>query len=893
MENIYNYLFYNLNKLAFIVEVTDSDFIIRDVNNLFRKTFNGDINNILDKEYKKTEKDYLNNNIFKYIDSVSEKIYHEGNEELFINSDDGNVIYRVIKNHIKDYFYMICFEDFSEMGKIQKELNFRLYFETIISEVSSFFVNISYKDINEKIDEALKKIGKFCDADRSYVFLYSKDGNFQSNTHEWCAPGINPEISNLKNIPVELTPWWTEKIKKRENIYIPFTDKMPKEASVEKEILEKQNIISLIVVPIIIEDSVIGFLGLDSVRRHMEWSRESINILRFSGQIIANAINRYEKDKIIISERKFALTVMETMGQGLTITDEKGLFTYVNREFCRLTGYEKELLIGRSPRDITDPSFMEILDENYNKRKKGVESQYESRIIRSDGNFVDILINAVPKFENGEIKGSISVITDLTAQKAIERNLIESAKKAEESAKLKSEFIASVSHEIRTPMNGIIGFIELLNETDTNSLQKEYIKNAKNSAIHLLSLLNDIIDYSAIENNKLIINKVGFNFEIILKNLVETYKNLADKKSLEFIYEINIKNKFYYGDPVRIRQIIDNLVSNAIKFTQKGYVKIKVDEFSENNFVISVEDTGIGIEEDKKEKLFNVFTQADSSIKRKYGGTGLGLSITKKIVEKLNNGKIYFQSFKGKGTKFVVEFSLETYSLKEIKINNRKVLAVDDSETSLYLIKEIFRDLKYEVDLLKDPGEILENINTSEYDAVFLDINIGNLNGTEIMKKIKSGDDYQKYPIPIIAITGESDSSKIKSFTENGFDFCIVKPFSKDDIKTLFSENIEKNTVKAYNGLNLRNLEEIFKNDPKALRKIIDKIKQETYTCYMQINETKDTEKINPLIHKIKGILSNLYSTDINAELNKACKSSDINEKKKILDKIYSEIKDI
>jgi len=255
-------------------------------------------------------------------------------------------------------------------------------------------------------------------------------------------------------------------------------------------------------------------------------------------------------------------------------------------------------------------------------------------------------------------------IKDRTEELIVERN------KAQQATKIKSQFLANMSHEIRTPMNSIIGMSHLALETSLNEKQKEYIQKINNSANSLLSIINDILDFSKIEAGKLDINKIDFEFKYLLQNISDVVKFKADEKGLDF--EINYDEKILYlhGDSLRISQILINLMNNAIKFTESGYIKVNIINTGiDNIYKFEVEDTGIGLTKEQISKLFQSFTQADGSTTRKYGGTGLGLSISKQLVE-LMGGKIWVESRYGVGSKFIFEIELEKADRVEIPKQN-------------------------------------------------------------------------------------------------------------------------------------------------------------------------------------------------------------------------------
>ncbi|UYO99739.1 ATP-binding protein [Oceanotoga sp. DSM 15011] len=774
-----------------------------------------------------------------------------------------------------------------DFEKMKKELELRIKFEDVITQISNSFIDIPYEKINQNIDLSLKKIGKFTKSDRCYIFMFKNKFKILDNTHEWCEKKINPQIQNLKDIPAEIIPWWVNKVLKREHIYIYDVNKLPDEAELERNLLSEQDIFSLVVVPMIIEDKIIGFLGIDSVKKYNEWSNESIKLLKFAAQILSNAINRYEKEKKIQDERKFAMTIMENMGQGLAITDVTGKIIYANKSIADMLGYEQKHIIGKSPFDFVEESYINSMQKNIKKRKINVKSQYETALISNNGEIKGVIINAVPRVEDGKFAGSISVITDLTQQKLIQKKLEDSLEYYEKANKMKSEFLANVSHEIRTPLNGIIGFLDLLKNTDPNIEQLNYISNAQNSSRHLLNLLNDLIDYSSLDNNLMKFNEIGFNFSVLSNRIKESFKPLIEKKNLEFIYDINMQNKYHLGDPVRIRQIIENLLNNAFKFTDSGYIKLKINE-SEGYFNIIIEDTGIGIDEEKQDKLFKSFTQAEGYISRKYGGTGLGLSIIKKILENMEKGDISFESIKNKGTKFIVNFRLQIFDTKKFNLNNYKLMIIDDSKSNLYVAKSLFNSFNISVDIFEDEKNVIETFENTDYDAILIDINLSNISGVQIMKDIKKSKKFKEFPIPLIAFTGESNPQILNNLLDDGFDSYIIKPLDRIKIKELFKLKQNKKVK-----FNLSYLEEIFKDNPEDMKILIKRIKEESSKIIFELLNNEENEKTHEKIHRLKGTLSNLNSKEINDIFIDIKKTNSFEEKKDYLNLISKIIEEL
>ncbi|MFQ5615801.1 MAG: response regulator, partial [Anaerolineales bacterium] len=530
--------------------------------------------------------------------------------------------------------------------------------------------------------------------------------------HEWCAPGIEPQIDKLQGLPVDMLPWWMAKIRGLEIIHIPRVADLPPEAGAEREILEAQNIQSLIVVPIAYRRNLMGFIGFDAVRAEKSFSDNIIALLKIVGGIFANALERRRVEEDLRLQRDFALQVLNNMGQGLTLTDREGKFRYVNPAYAQMLGCIPVDLIGKSPYDFTHPEDHDILTQAYQQRLGGETNTYETRLRRLDGRVVYALITSVPRKKDEQIVGSIAVITDVSERKAAEEalhtskeelrqknlSLAQARDQALEASQLKSEFLATVNHEIRTPMNSIIGMTELLLDTSLEREQREYAIAVHESAQSLSSIINDILDFSRIEAGKLVLENVDFSPMEVVEETAELLSHDIRKKKLSLMtYIASDVPHAVRGDPGRLRQILLNLVGNAIKFTGEGEIVVRatLGANPSDHFILhfSISDTGIGLSEVARKRLFQPFTQADGSTTRAYGGAGLGLAISKQLV-KLMGGEIGVESEPGQGATFWFTMQFEHPVAAEgpappkipTNLQSVRVLVVDDSQINREII---------------------------------------------------------------------------------------------------------------------------------------------------------------------------------------------------------------
>lgn len=696
------------------------------------------------------------------------------NIELEIKKKDNNIITglfsaEIIKGYEKTSYMMVII-DITRQKNIENKLILK---DKILSAVSkSTQVLLDSMDYVNALKSCFSILGRATAVDRVYLFrnFYDDEGNgYTSQKIEWNANDIEPQIDNplLQNIPFVEVESFMEPLKNKHSFYGEVKNF---ETNVRR-ILESQEILSIIVMPIIINNKFWGFMGFDECKYERKWDEVEFSTLSVFRNSLEMAIERH----------------------------------------------------------------------------------------------------------------------------LIEESLKDSKKQAEKANIAKSQFLANMSHEIRTPINGIVGMLNLLDYTSLSNEQKSYIKEAQNASKILLHLINDVLDISKIEAGKMILEKTKFDIKKLVEETVSLFMPKAKEKKvdLNLFIEYNIP-KFVVGDLAKVKQILNNLLSNAIKFTDEGQIIVKVecskDEYEKTIINFEVKDTGIGMNEEELQKIFNPFEQADTSTTRKYGGTGLGLSISNELVSMMN-GEFKVESQKGIGStfEFYLEFEKEEIDKNiEIKkednqynndnkvrqstdIKNHKILLVEDNEINLKVILKILDKEGYKCDVARNGQEGYEYYIKNNYDIIFMDCQMPVMDGYEATRKIREYELETNEHIKIVAMTAYAmEEDKNKCFVA-GMDEYLSKPINfKKLLEILMDVEIKDNSIKSQNdiynyakkifkretGLDDEDIEELYDEFELLYEERIDKLKASL--------EISDIVGIKNLAHDIKGASSNLKIENIN-----------------------------
>ncbi|WP_306640797.1 PAS domain-containing hybrid sensor histidine kinase/response regulator [Sanyastnella coralliicola] len=490
---------------------------------------------------------------------------------------------------------------------------------------------------------------------------------------------------------------------------------------------------------------------------------------------------------------------IEFAADGVAIINKSGEFTYLNNSFASLLGHvEKPSLDSQSWFDLWDEDQSKAFKEEvFPEILRSYVWRGESICQRIDGRTVEVLLT-ITRIPGGSM---ICYMRDNTAVKAFERDLIDAKDAAEAATKAKSAFLATMSHEIRTPMNGVLGMASLLSATELNADQREFVETLQVSGENLLSIINEILDFSKIEAGKMVISAEPVPVNKLIKNAMTLSSHRASTRNNTIVSHISHRvPEVIISDAGRLSQILNNLVSNAIKFTEGGKIELNVDakELEHDQFEVSIDvkDTGIGIPEDKLATLFDSFTQVDSSLARKFEGTGLGLAICKKLAE-LMDGDIKVESTLGEGSTFtfrfittakkganpdtqkeVMEPTLDGTLAKDYPLS---ILVAEDNLINQRLAMFVLEKMGYSVDLACNGREAVEMARINAYDIIFMDIHMPEMDGIEASGIITT-DESIDTPY-IAALTANIASESKNECFEAGMSEFILKPFKSGQLE--------------------------------------------------------------------------------------------------------------
>ena len=488
---------------------------------------------------------------------------------------------------------------------------------------------------------------------------------------------------------------------------------------------------------------------------------------------------------------------------------------------------------------------------------------------------------------------SILIVSDYSKSQLYKKQLEIANFKTKNLLKSREQLISTVSHDLKTPLSTIVGYSELLGNSDVNTKQSYFIKNIKNSSEYITQLVQDLLDFSKIEAGKISIEKVPFLLPEIIEEAAKSIQTVYKQKNIDLIINVDEKlNSRIVGDPFRLKQILSNIIGNAYKFTEDGYIRISA-YISDNDqfFTITVEDTGIGIEKDNQKLVFEEFAQANENIEKKYGGTGLGLSICQKIISILG-GNLQLESTFGKGSTFKIQlplsFDTSQNLIPEVKkpisrnTKNQTFIVLDDDINLLNLTSGVLKQEGHHVLSFNSAIKALEAIKTTSFDFVITDIQMPEMDGFAFLEKLKNSENRIYKNQPVIALTGRTDLD-FSVYSKAGFTTVIKKPYSpkvlletighileNDELpNTEIIENDENASQELYS---LKTLNEFLGNDNTALKEVLKSFIEsstENLTFLKTAIKEKNRDEIKSIAHRIAPMFKQIEAREIGDILKK------------------------
>jgi PAS domain S-box-containing protein len=623
--------------------------------------------------------------------------------------------------------------------------------------------------------------------------------------------------------------------------------------------------------------------------------------------------------------------VVEFAPFSIVITNIERKIIYANPFLLKHSGYSQNEIYGKSPKifqsDYNEKFYPELMEKIMsgntwegvflNKRKNNVQYWEHIYIVPIKGT-------------DNEIINFVAFKEDITERKLMEEKLMEAKAEAQEGLRAKSEFLANMSHEIRTPINGIVGFVDLLLETETDSDKRKYLEIIKDSTDSLLNVINDILDISKLEAKKMEFEILNFKISDVIKECINTFDFQAKKKGIELKCHIDSYiPEFIKGDKLRLLQVLNNLISNAIKFTEKGSIDVTVNLLEKTNDTVtlkfSVKDTGIGIAEEHIKKIFEAFTQAEGSTTRRFGGTGLGLAICKEIISNLN-GNLEVISKVGEGTEFFFSLSFPigdavstSFEVEEenFDFTGIKILIAEDDIFNQTFFSELFKRMGINADIVGNGLKVIEKLKDKKYNMIFMDINMPVMDGftsTELIRKLERGEKVYEIDIKgieeklkfkknvIVALTASIDDNMKKQLKDKGFDDYLTKPFKTEELVEMlkkFTQGVSE-TVSPEDIINIKELDTLLGNDNELREQLVAVFIENCKNIIIEFEEAIKEDKFEELMdiaHKIKGASGNVKAEGIykiSLKMEEAAKTEDFvtflrlfNKLKKIVERLH------
>lgn len=827
--------------------------------NYFEKNFKNWENFVIDEDKHIVDK--INNDI-KYIGYFNEKyriIDTKGNKKYIRHQ--GRIIYDLNKKPDRIDGIII---DRTQQGLAEQKLQYEENFRNLLLNIASKFIGIKLDQIPELIQDSLQKMSELIGADRGYVFEYNLFNLTCSNTFEWCNKNIKPEIENFQNIPISTYSTIYEKQLNGENIFINDVSKLD-DNDILKHLLTPNGIQSLLLIPLMHNNNLFGFVGFDYLKKLHQTSNEELQLLNLFANMLSSVYQRKLWEHRLVQQEEKYRNIITNIQLGLIEIDENLNIVFGNDVFKSIYGIDDSL---------DNLTFLQFLGEKNNKIKNNLKKLtngklFEFKILTLKKENKWILMSLAENQNNkGKRNGYIALFIDITNQKNTQKDLIDAKKKAELAAFAKDNFLTNMSHEIRTPIHIMMGIFRLLKENPQSRDLLDWIKKGEGNAKYLLSIINTILDKNKIEQSGVILNYQSFYIKDICNLIQDQFIELASEQNNSFKIDFNCSSTELYSDPLKIQQVLVNLLSNAFKFTKNGKVNLVVKETENksdyNTIYFEVNDTGIGISKKFIKEIFNKFTQESNDLNIKHKGSGLGLSIANDIVLSLGS-EIKLQTEINIGSKFYFTLkikkniqNLSNYINKNLTNNNLsvkqiKILLVEDNEMNRFIAKQTLRKINSKVWEANNGLEALNIIGKEQFDLILMDIKMPVMDGITCTKHIR---EKLKLNIPIIAFTANAFKEDSVKYKNLGINHTIIKPYEEFELINTINQLTQPNTL-----YDLSFVYDLTQNNQELINEMIALFFKVTNEAIVNIKKSindKNLEYLKKVVHKCKAPLHQL-----------------------------------
>lgn len=550
--------------------------------------------------------------------------------------------------------------------------------------------------------------------------------------------------------------------------------------------------------PLCVNEQPVALLEVGTISELNEiqyrWLTQMLDDLAVSIQLSQNIELQRKAEQKVLEQSQLNQEILNATPNPMYCLSPQGKYLTVNAKFSELCGLPMQDIVGKTPLEVfSQQDASRCFNDTHQELflQQGSKN-YELSLLDQHQQERDMLV-CEASFSNsqGKVSGIVGILLDLTERKQMETELRDAKETADAMSRAKGEFLANMSHEIRTPMNGILGMVHLALNTELDPAQQKYLTRINESAKNLIGIVNDILDFSKIEVGKLNIETIDFSLDEVFENLINVISFKAQEKKIEFLLDIDPQVPVgLIGDPLRIGQVLVNLCGNAVKFTEQGEVVVSVrrELVTEREVVLhfAVKDTGIGIDKDKINHLFDAFSQADSSITRQFGGTGLGLSISKQLVE-LMGGQLSVSSTPSVGSTFAftITCGLQEAKMRDISkpiagLAGKRALVIDDNDSARNILVTLLSAMHFEAKAVSNGFEALDEMRQSQFDLLFVDWNMPGLNGVELLQTAQKERLLERSKRFLVTAYGREIS--LDQTTSKLIDSLIVKPVNPSNL---------------------------------------------------------------------------------------------------------------